>query len=154
MFGGLRPITRRLVPLHRSIDSKDVRQIHSDSIAFSDEVENARKAAQSVAQKEPTIFDKIINKEIPVKLLYEDDKCLAFNDIAPQAPVHFLVIPKKRIDMIENAAEADEVVSILLSIKINLNYINAFFNLIQQTANRTRDADCGRTWEEKCTERL
>lgn len=42
----------------------------------------------------PTIFDKIINKEIPATIIYEDDSCLAFRDINPQGPVHFLVIPK------------------------------------------------------------
>jgi histidine triad (HIT) family protein len=44
-----------------------------------------------------TIFDKIINKEIPATIIYEDDLALAFNDINPQAPTHFLVIPKTRI---------------------------------------------------------
>lgn len=112
MFGSIRPITRRLVSINLPVDYKDVCQIHSSSIDFSDEVENARRASASGAQKEPTIFDKIISKEIPVKLLYEDEKCLAFNDIAPQAPVHFLVIPKRRIDMIENATESDEDVSV------------------------------------------
>lgn len=112
MFGSIRPITRRLVSINLPVDYKDVRQIQNSSIDFSDEVENARNAAASGAQKEPTIFDKIISKEIPVKLLYEDDKCLAFNDIAPQAPVHFLVIPKRRIDMIENATETDDDVSV------------------------------------------
>lgn len=117
MFGGLRPITRRLVSINLPVDHKEVRQIHKTSIVFSDEIENARKAAKSRVQKEPTIFDKIINKEIQVKLLYEDDNCLAFNDIAPQAPVHFLVIPKRRIDMIENATEDDEYVS---NFKLNM----------------------------------
>lgn len=42
-----------------------------------------------------TIFSKIIAREIPATILYEDDQCLAFRDIAPQAPVHFLVIPKQ-----------------------------------------------------------
>ena len=46
---------------------------------------------------EGTIFDKIIDKSIPADILYEDDKALAFKDINPQAPVHFLVIPKVRI---------------------------------------------------------
>lgn len=41
-----------------------------------------------------TLFTKIINREIPAKIIYEDDQVLAFHDIAPQAPVHFLVIPK------------------------------------------------------------
>lgn len=116
MFGSLRPITRRLVSqvsINLPIDHKEVSQFHNSSILLSDEVENARRAASSGAQNEPTIFDKIINKEIPVKLLYEDDECLAFNDIAPQAPVHFLVIPKRRIGMIENATENDEHVSVL-----------------------------------------
>lgn len=43
----------------------------------------------------PTIFDKIISKEIPATIIYEDDDCLAFRDINPQGPIHFLVIPKK-----------------------------------------------------------
>lgn len=45
----------------------------------------------------PTIFSKIIAKEIPADLLHEDDVCIAFRDISPKAPTHFLVIPKKEI---------------------------------------------------------
>lgn len=45
---------------------------------------------------EATIFDKIIAKEIPATIIYEDNLCLAFRDIAPQAKTHFLVIPKIR----------------------------------------------------------
>lgn len=41
-----------------------------------------------------TIFDKIISKEIPANIIYEDEQALAFRDISPQAPTHFLVIPK------------------------------------------------------------
>ncbi len=44
------------------------------------------------------LFCKIINKEIPSELLFEDDKVIAFKDITPQAPVHFLVIPKQHIE--------------------------------------------------------
>uniref|UniRef100_A0A182WIY5 HIT domain-containing protein n=1 Tax=Anopheles minimus TaxID=112268 RepID=A0A182WIY5_9DIPT len=56
------------------------------------------------AVKHPdTIFDKIIKKEIAADLIYEDEKCIAFNDISPQAPVHFLVIPKQKIDKLENS---------------------------------------------------
>ena len=43
-----------------------------------------------------TIFDKIINKEIPAEVIYEDEDVLAFKDVNPQAPVHILVIPKKK----------------------------------------------------------
>lgn len=56
-----------------------------------------------------TIFDKIISKEIPADIIYEDDKALAFKDINPQAPIHFLVIPKTPIatmnDITEDNAE-------------------------------------------------
>lgn len=45
---------------------------------------------------QPTIFDKIISKQIPANIIYEDDEALAFRDINPQGPVHFLVIPKIR----------------------------------------------------------
>jgi len=45
---------------------------------------------------EPTIFDKIISKAIPANIIYEDDQCLAFRDISPQAPVHVVLIPKNR----------------------------------------------------------
>ncbi|KAM7234516.1 hypothetical protein CapIbe_014674 [Capra ibex] len=55
-----------------------------------------------------TIFGKIIRKEIPAKIIYEDDQCLAFHDISPQAPTHFLVIPKKYISQISAAEDDDE----------------------------------------------
>ncbi|CAM9654473.1 unnamed protein product [Chrysoparadoxa australica] len=48
------------------------------------------------AQPEVTLFDKIVSRAIPADIIYEDDKCLAFRDISPQAPVHFLVIPVDR----------------------------------------------------------
>ncbi len=44
-----------------------------------------------------TIFKKIIDKEIPAKIIHEDDLCLAFYDVSPQAPTHLLIIPKKEI---------------------------------------------------------
>ena len=49
-----------------------------------------------------TIFSKIINREIPADILYEDDDVLAFSDVNPQAPVHFLVIPKQPIATIND----------------------------------------------------
>ncbi len=54
-----------------------------------------------------TIFTKIINKEIPADIVYEDDLCLAFKDINPQAPTHVLLIPKiTEIDRLQNAKPA------------------------------------------------
>lgn len=55
-----------------------------------------------------TIFSKIINREIDADIVYEDDLCLAFRDIDPQAPMHILVIPKKPIDMLVNAEDEDQ----------------------------------------------
>ncbi|HLQ85673.1 MAG TPA: histidine triad nucleotide-binding protein [Salinisphaeraceae bacterium] len=55
-----------------------------------------------------TIFSKIINREIDADIVYEDDLCLAFRDIQPQAPLHVLVIPKKPIDMLTNAGDEDQ----------------------------------------------
>lgn len=55
-----------------------------------------------------TIFSKIINREIDADIVYEDDLCLAFRDIDPQAPMHILVIPKKPIDMLAHAEDDDQ----------------------------------------------
>jgi histidine triad (HIT) family protein len=54
-----------------------------------------------------TIFSKIIRKEIPADIVYEDDLTIAFRDVAPQAPVHILVIPKKPIPQLA-AAESED----------------------------------------------
>lgn len=55
-----------------------------------------------------TIFSKIIDKSIPAEIIYEDELALAFKDINPQAPIHFLVIPKKPIATINDIAETDK----------------------------------------------
>ena len=52
----------------------------------------------------PTIFTKIIAREIPADIVYEDDHCLAFRDINPQAPTHVLLIPKKEITRLAGAS--------------------------------------------------
>ena len=59
---------------------------------------------------EKTIFKRIIDKEIPATILYEDELCLAFQDVSPQAPMHFLVIPKKEILSVNEIEEADAAV--------------------------------------------
>lgn len=53
-------------------------------------------SAFSISFLQPTVFDKIVKKEIPSNFIYEDDDCVAFHDLSPQGPVHFLVIPKDR----------------------------------------------------------
>ncbi|KRY75763.1 Histidine triad nucleotide-binding protein 1 [Trichinella pseudospiralis] len=63
------------------------------------------KKAQQATADGPTIFDKIIDKSIPASIIYEDSEVMAFHDINPQAPVHFLVIPKKRLNQLSDATE-------------------------------------------------
>jgi histidine triad (HIT) family protein len=55
-----------------------------------------------------TIFDKIISKEIPAEIVYEDDQCLAFKDVNPQSPIHILIIPKVSIAKLADADTADQ----------------------------------------------
>jgi histidine triad (HIT) family protein len=78
-----------------------------------------------------TIFGKIIRREIPASIVYEDDLCLAFRDIAPQAPVHILVIPKKPIPSLADAAPEDKEV------------LGHILLLIQQIADQEGLADKG-----------
>ena len=55
-----------------------------------------------------TIFQKIIDKELPADIVYEDGSCLAFKDINPVAPIHILIIPKKRIEKISDSNTEDK----------------------------------------------
>jgi histidine triad (HIT) family protein len=55
-----------------------------------------------------TVFSKIIRREIPADIVYEDDLALAFNDINPQAPTHILVIPRQPIPRISEASDDDQ----------------------------------------------
>lgn len=56
---------------------------------------------------EETLFTRIINREIPADIVYEDDLCLAFKDVSPQAPMHVLIIPKKPIVKIADTSLDD-----------------------------------------------
>ncbi|XP_073062252.1 adenylylsulfatase HINT1 [Primulina eburnea] len=64
-------------------------------------------ALAAVPSDSPTIFDKIINKEIPANIVFEDEKVLAFRDIAPQAPIHIVIVPKV-IDGLTGISKAEE----------------------------------------------
>jgi histidine triad (HIT) family protein len=55
-----------------------------------------------------TLFAKIIRREIPADIVYEDEWCLAFRDINPQAPIHILLIPKKPIGQLTTAQADDQ----------------------------------------------
>ena len=56
---------------------------------------------------ERTIFEKIIDREIPADIVFEDDQCIAINDISPQAPTHVLIIPKKCIPRVSESENSD-----------------------------------------------
>lgn len=65
---------------------------------------------------EKTIFKRIIDREIPAKIVYEDEHCLAFEDINPVAPIHLVVIPKREIASVDDVTDADaEVVGHLFA---------------------------------------
>ena len=55
-----------------------------------------------------TIFEKIVAREIPAKIVHEDDDVLAFHDVNPQAPVHVLIVPKRVIARLSDASVSDE----------------------------------------------
>ena len=54
-----------------------------------------------------TIFEKIIRREIPAEIIWEDDDVLAFRDVNPQAPVHVLIVPKRVVSRLADATEND-----------------------------------------------
>src|SRR5207247_2804504 len=59
------------------------------------------------AMLKENLFQKIIDKQIPASIVYEDDRCLAFRDTNPQAPTHVLIIPRKVIPTHDDLTEAD-----------------------------------------------
>ncbi|KAJ7524780.1 hypothetical protein O6H91_17G021300 [Diphasiastrum complanatum] len=78
------------------------------SVAAMANEEAAATAAVALRDTEaPTIFDKILSKQIPSTVVYEDEKVLAFRDISPQAPTHIILIPKER-DGLTQLSKAEE----------------------------------------------
>ena len=78
-----------------------------------------------------TIFAKIIRREIPAQIEHEDEMCLAFHDVAPQAPTHILVIPKKPIPRLTEVTDADtpllgHLMRVATEIAMKLNLANGF----------------------------
>ncbi|KAM3909805.1 adenosine 5'-monophosphoramidase HINT2 isoform 1-T4 [Leptodactylus fuscus] len=73
----------------------------------SDEVQRAQRSAAGQGTS-PTIFSRILDRSLPADIIYEDEQCLAFRDVSPQAPVHFLVIPKLLIPRISQVTVGDK----------------------------------------------
>ena len=81
-----------------------------------------------------TIFGKIVSGEIPAELLYEDEHCIAINDINPQAPVHVLVIPKKGIPRLVDAAADDQALLAAGKVAEQLGVAEAFRLIVNNGA--------------------
>ncbi|MBP5749248.1 MAG: histidine triad nucleotide-binding protein [Firmicutes bacterium] len=64
------------------------------------------------------LFCKIVDGEIPSSKVYEDDEILAFNDVAPQAPVHFLIVPKKHMESLDDTSDEDAALLAHIMLKI------------------------------------
>ena len=84
---------------------------------------------------EDCIFCKIINGEIPSEKLYEDDKVYAFYDITPEAPIHFLVIPKEHIGSandlnIDNSHIVSHIFTVINKLVVELNIANTGYRII------------------------
>ena len=82
-----------------------------------------------------TIFGLIIRKEIPAKIVYEDEQCLAFHDVSPQAPVHVLVIPKKPIESLVQLQDSDEALlghmwMVIPKVARELNLANSGYRVV------------------------
>jgi histidine triad (HIT) family protein len=60
---------------------------------------------------EKTVFKRIIDREIPATIVYEDDLCLAFEDIDPQAPVHVILIPKQEVASVDDLSQPDQALA-------------------------------------------
>ena len=78
-----------------------------------------------------TIFAKIIRREIPAQIEHEDELCLAFHDVSPQAPTHILVIPKKPLPSLAEVTDADipllgHLMGVATDIATTLNLVNGY----------------------------
>ena len=80
----------------------------SDGCRASDSAEAIGANTGDKLMTERTIFARIIAGEIPADIVYEDDQCLAFRDVSPQAPVHILVIPRKEIPSLDALEKEDQ----------------------------------------------
>jgi histidine triad (HIT) family protein len=81
--------------------------LRSLSISVRERYDAESKSRDHAMAESKTIFKRILDKEIPADIVYEDDRCLAFRDINAQAPTHVLIIPKSEITSLADAQEPD-----------------------------------------------
>lgn len=89
-----------------------------------------------------TLFERIVAREIPADIVYEDDEILAFRDIAPQAPVHVLIIPKRCIRRLGEAAATDQALlgRLLLTARTVARQLGVFDSGFRVVINHGPDA--------------
>ena len=93
-----------------------------------------------------TLFEKIIAREIPADIVYEDDRCLAFRDISPQAPVHVLVVPRKPVVSLVELEDEDEalmghLVMVARRVALDLGLENGFRTVINSGVDGGQSVD-------------
>src|SRR6185437_16892541 len=101
--------------LRRDTSSCGLARLERDSVNRIDRWKNMETGRMPVLRETrnctmSTLFEKIIAREIPARIVYEDDKVIAFHDVKPQAPVHVLIVPKKPIPRIAEAHPDDHQV--------------------------------------------
>ncbi len=69
---------------------------------------------------EDCVFCKIVNKEIPSQVVYEDDKVMVFKDLEPQAPIHYLIIPRQHFNSIMNVPAGNDIVQHIFMIAVKM----------------------------------
>ncbi|HEX8279861.1 MAG TPA: histidine triad nucleotide-binding protein [Chthoniobacterales bacterium] len=89
-----------------------------------------------------TIFEKIAAREIPARIVWEDDEVIAFHDVDPKAPVHVLVVPKRVIPRIAESTEADQALlgKLLLTTRIVAEKLDLLGSGYRVVINNGRDA--------------
>jgi histidine triad (HIT) family protein len=93
-----------------------------------------------------TIFKRIIDKEIPANIVHEDDLCLAFHDVSPQAPTHVLVIPKQEIVSLADLTDVDAAIMghlfvVAIKIAAELGLENGYRTVINCGADGGQSVD-------------
>ena len=87
--------------------SDDLSRHHGQSHGRDEAHRSPRLSERTGASGTDCIFCRIARKELPTELMHEDDQCVAFRDVNPQAPVHWLIVPKRHVERLHDLTEAD-----------------------------------------------
>lgn len=99
-----------------------------------------------MADQQKTLFKRIIDREIPADVVYEDDHCLAFRDINPQAPTHVLIIPKQELASLNDVTEVDEILvgrlfAVAAKLAKQLGLVNGYRTVVNCGADGGQSVD-------------